>query len=103
MQMIKYMKKYVVIILCVGLAILSQRVYSQETLDSIENVKTVVIEKEDSDVLSVFGFTISYSEELERMAKNGNAAAQNYLGSCFLNGNGISANPEQAFYWFSKS
>ena len=103
MRIIKSKKNYFAIVLCVVLAILSQNVYSQETLDSIANVKTVIVENEDFDVLSALGFNVSYSEELERMAKNSNAAAQNYLGNCLLNGNGIDANPEQAFYWFSKS
>lgn len=80
----------------------SYLVKSQESLDSIANVKTV-IENEDISLLIELGFDVTYSPSLVELAESGNAAAQNYLGACYLNGSGVKANPKQAFYWFSKA
>ena len=76
--------------------------YSQESLDSIANVKTQW-ETEDLYVLLDLGMDVSYSAKLVQMAESGNAAAHNYLGSCYLNGLGVKPDPERAFYWLSKA
>ena len=97
------MKYFSIFMLCAGLTILSQSVYSQESLDSIANVKTVIVESEDFDVLMSLGFSTSYSQELYSMAISGNAAAQNYLGNCYMNGDGVDADSALAFSWFCKA
>ena len=45
----------------------------------------------------------TYSVELEEYAINGNSAAQNYLGICYMEGKGVDVNPQKAFYWLTKA
>lgn len=45
----------------------------------------------------------TYSKELEKAAKNGDAVAQKDLGVCYLDGNGISQNIKKAYKWLLES
>ena len=42
-------------------------------------------------------------ENFRKAAEQGNAEAQYYLGSCFLNGTGTARNPQEAARWFAKA
>lgn len=42
-------------------------------------------------------------EELHRLAEQGNANAQNNLGVCYYNGQGIPQSYEKAVYWYTKT
>ena len=94
--------------------------YAQDTLDSIARVQpgTQIDEFELTfklagvDITNFdakefvnmdFGFRNTYSPKVEELAKSGNAAAQNLLGQCYLEGLGIDKNPELAFFWISKA
>ena len=46
-----------------------------------------------------------YKEALKfsKSAEQGNSAAQNYLGNCYLQGNGVKKDMKEAVKWFSKS
>lgn len=93
---------------------------AQDTLDSIARVQAVT--QIDEFVLTLelaggdesdfdpkkfvnmdLGFRNTYSPKVEELAKAGNAAAQNLLGQCYLDGLGIARNPQKAFYWISKA
>lgn len=45
----------------------------------------------------------TYSKELEKAAKNGDAVAQKDLGVCYLDGNGINQNIKKAYKWLLES
>ena len=78
---------------------------AQDTPDSIAKVETV-INFDEIELLNPgrdghIGDT--YSSELEEYANNGNSAAQNYLGFCYMEGKGVDVNPQKAFYWLTKA
>lgn len=91
---------------------------AQDTLDSIAKVQTMVQfdEIELSMLLSGVDFTNSgsdaidkltapksYSPKLVELAELGNAAAQNLLGYCYLEGDGVKKDPDKAFFWLNKA
>lgn len=93
---------------------------AQDTLDSIARVQAVTqidefeltfqlagVDMANFDAKEFvnmdFSFRNTYSPKVEELAKSGNAAAQNLLGQCYLEGRGIAKNPQQAFYWISKA
>lgn len=53
-------------------------------------------------MLSTLIYGQSFDDVL-KAAKGGDAAAQGYIGYCYLNGNGVSKDEKLAFEWFSKS
>lgn len=46
---------------------------------------------------------VTYSEQLVKKAKAGDAEAQNELGICYANGQGIAQSSTQAVYWCNKA
>ena len=48
-------------------------------------------------------FAQSWSKELEKAAKGGNAVAQYQVGLCYYNGDGIAKDEANAAKWFLKS
>ena len=96
-------------------------IHAQDTLDSIARIQPVdqVAEIEltfllmgvdynqvDSACitnLTDFSFRNTYYPKVEQLAESGNAAAQNLLGQCYLDGLGINKDPQKAFFWFSRA
>lgn len=90
------------ILLVFTLVQFASSLYAQESISEILAVETKV-SFEDLE-LAVDGISTDiYSEELLKRAQEGNGAAQNALGCCFLNGEGINKDLKQAAYWISKS
>jgi len=80
------------------------KAFSQDTLDSIAKVQTMVQVDELQLRLELGIYSPEqYSEKLESMAKSGNAAAQNMLSSCYIDGKGIPKDPKMAFFWATKA
>ena len=99
------MFKFLLIILFISA---STEIRAQDSLDSIARVKASIPLDEIELMVKLSGgninnFKNSYSSKVEKLAKTGNAAAQNHLGECYLLGNGIAKNNQEAFYWISKS
>ena len=97
---------------------LCQQTFAQDTLDSIVKVKSMVYfddiellmllsgvdsSNPGNDALNKMGKPISYSSKLVELAETGNAVAQNFLGHCYLEGEGIEQNSKKAVFWFSKA
>ena len=97
---------------------LCQQTFAQDTLDSIVKVKSMVYfddiellmllsgvdsSNPGNDALNKMGKPISYSSKLVELAETGNAVAQNFLGHCYLEGEGIEQNSKKVVFWFSKA
>ena len=97
--------------------LLCQSMFAQDTLDSIARVQPgIQFDEIELQILlsgvdpnNPSGATDkllapkSYSQKLVELAESGNAAAQNLLGYCYLEGDGVNKDPDKAFYWLSKA
>ena len=97
------MKRLIFLILAVCGA---NHVFSQESLEFIESVKTAF--HPDFFNVNVHMFyskdnPLTYSEELESLAEYGNNAAMVYLGDCYLYGEGTDIDYEKALNWFYRA
>ena len=96
------------IILPIVLLCFCYNIEAQDTLDSIARVKPV-IEIDEVVMMSklagedILNFRSTYSPKLEELAGQGDAAAQNLLGECYLLGKGVKQDPKKAFVWISKA
>lgn len=105
-------------VLIVQMSFMCQQTFAQDTLDSIAKVQTMVQfdEIELKMLLSGIDFSNpgddaidklkahqSYSTKLVELAESGNAAAQNLLGYCYLEGDGVKKDEKKAFYWLNKA
>lgn len=84
---------------------IAYKLEAQDTPDSIAKIETLInfddIELIDPGRDGHIGDT--YSAELEEYAINGNSAAQNHLGMCYMEGVGVSQDFQKGLYWLTKA
>ena len=104
--------------LFIQMLLVCQSVFAQDTLDSIAKVQSITqfdeielrillsgvdFSNPGSDAIEKFEAHQSYSPRLVELAESGNAAAQNLLGYCYLEADGVKKDPDKAFFWLSKA